>query len=264
MLTLTENDIVDATPRARALHDQRLFTRYHVDGDLAARDALVERFIPLARHLARRYGRDHAHAEDVLQVASIGLLKAIDRYDPTRGIAFTSFATPTILGEIKRYFRDKSWAVRVPRELQELSMKVGRATEELESTLGRPPTAAELAGRLGASVEEVLEARVAATARYGVSLDRPAGGDEDSEATIGARFGVDDHELDRVEDDVTVQRLMSHLDEREREILRLRFQEDMTQAEIGERLGVSQMHVSRLIRRSIATLSAVAGTTTPN
>ena len=131
-------------------------------------------FIPLARHLARRYGRDHAHAEDVLQVASIGLLKAIDRYDPDRGIAFTSFATPTILGEIKRYFRDKSWAVRVPRELQELSMKVGRATEELESNLGRPPTAAELAGRLGASIEDVLEARVAATARYGVSLDRPS------------------------------------------------------------------------------------------
>jgi RNA polymerase sigma-B factor len=204
------------------------------------------------------------HAEDVLQVASIGLLKAIDRYDPDRGIAFTSFATPTILGEIKRYFRDKSWAVRVPRELQELSMKVGRATEELESHLGRPPTAAELAGRVGSSIEDVLEARVAATARYGVSLDRPSGSDEDGETTIGARFAVNDHELARVEDDVTVQRLMAHLDDREREILRLRFQEDMTQAEIGERLGVSQMHVSRLIRRSIATLSALAGTTTPN
>ena len=215
--------------------------------------------MPLARHLARRYGRDSSQAEDLEQVASLGLLKAIDRFDPDRGIAFSSFATPTILGELKRYFRDKSWTVRVPRDLQELSLKVARAADELETELGRAPTAAQVAERVGVTVEQVLDARVAASARRGVSLDRPGGDDDDDGATLGETFGVTDRALDLAEDAVTVERLMTVLSERDRLVLRLRFADDLTQAEIGERLGISQMHVSRLIRQSIAQLQAAAG-----
>ena len=196
-----------------------------------------------------------------MQVASLGLLHAIDRFDPDRGIAFSSFATPTILGEIKRYFRDKSWTVRVPRDLQELSLKVARAGEELEIELGRVPTAAQVAERTGATVEQVLDARVAASARKGVSLDRPGGDGEDGGASLGESFGVVDHALARAEAAVTVERLMTVLGERERLILKLRFVNDLTQAEIGERLGLSQMHVSRLIRQSIAQLQIAAGET---
>ena len=219
---------------------------------------MVEEFLPLARHLVKRYGRDNRHAEDLFQVASMGLLKAIDRFDPELGNAFTSFATPTILGEIKRYFRDKSWTVRV-RDLQELSLNVTRAADELESELGRAPTASEVAERTGSSVELVLEARVAASARHGLSLDHPGGGDTDAEGTsIAARFGVTDAALARAEDTATVERLMACLDERERTILQLRFHQDLTQAEIGEQLGISQMHVSRLIRKSITRLRTIA------
>jgi RNA polymerase sigma-B factor len=237
---------------------QRLFARYRLDGDLTARDALVEEFLPLARHLVKRYGRENRHAEDLFQVASMGLLKAIDRFDPELGNAFTSFATPTILGEIKRYFRDKSWTVRVPRDLQELSLNVSRATDELEREHGRVPTAFEVAGRTGVSVEQVLEARVAASARHGLSLDFTGGGEDDEGSSIAARFGVTDVALARAEDTATVERLMACLDERARTILHLRFREDLTQAEIGEQLGISQMHVSRLIRQSIARLRTIA------
>ena len=165
-----------AEPSRRPTADvHRLFARYRLDGDLAARDALVDEFLPLARHLAKRYGRESPQAEDLFQVASMGLLKAIDRFDPELGNAFSSFAAPTILGEIKRYFRDKSWTVRVPRDLQERSLNVSRATDELESELGRAPTASEVAERTESSVEQVLEARVAASARHGLSLDHPSG-----------------------------------------------------------------------------------------
>jgi RNA polymerase sigma-B factor len=236
----------------------RLFARYRHDGDLAARDALVDEFLPLARHLVRRYGRENRHAEDLFQVASMGLLKAIDRFDPELGNAFTTFAAPTILGEIKRYFRDKSWTVRVPRDLQELALKVSRVTDELERELGRIPTASEVAERTGSSVEHVLEARVAAGARHGLSLDRPGGDADDEGASIAARFGVTDAALARAEDTATVEQLVVCLGERERTILHLRFHEDLTQAEIGHRLGISQMHVSRLIRESIARLRTIA------
>jgi RNA polymerase sigma-B factor len=236
----------------------QLFATYRTGGDPGARDALVEEFLPLARHLARRYGREHAQAEDLFQVASLGLLKAIDRFDPALGNAFSSFATPTILGEIKRYFRDRSWTVRVPRDLQERALAVTRAADELETELGRAPTAAEVAERTATSIEDVLEARVAATARHGLSLDRPARDEDDPGATIGARLGVHDPELARAEDAATLQRLLAPLDERERTILRLRFHEDLTQAEIAEQLGISQMHVSRLIRRSIDRMRVLA------
>jgi RNA polymerase sigma-B factor len=243
----------------RHTEDRRLFERYRRTGEVAARDALVERFLPLAKHLARRYGRESQHAEDLVQVASLGLLKAIDRFDLDREIAFASFATPTIIGELKRYFRDKSWTVRVPRDLQELTLKVNRTADELEGELGRAPTAAQVADRVGVTVEEVLEARVAASARHGLSLDRPGGESDDEDASLGDRLGVVDESLSRTEDAVTVERLMASLAERERTILHLRFHEDLTQMEIAQRLGLSQMHVSRLIRQSITRLRAAAG-----
>src|SRR4051812_6686017 len=160
------------TTLPRRVDERQLFERYQHDGDQIAREALVERYLALVHHLARRYRNSEGHADDLVQVASIGLLKAIDRFDPDRGIAFSTFAMPTILGEIKRYFRDKGWAVRVPRSLQELALAVERGSDELEHELGRVPSAAQLAQRLGVSVEEVLEARAASWAHFGVSLDR--------------------------------------------------------------------------------------------
>ena len=236
-----------------------MFDRYVRDGDVAARDALVERYLPLARNLARRFGRDSPHAEDLVQVASLGLLKAIERFEPSRGLAFSSFATPTIVGELKRYFRDKGWAVRVPRDLQERTVRVRRSADELESELGRTPTAAELAERVGATVEEVLEARVAAGAQHGLSFSRPAGGaDEGDDHTLGDTLGAEDQALSSVEDAATIDGLLSHLDDRERTILRLRFHDDLTQSEIGQQLGISQMQVSRLLRQSLARLHVFA------
>jgi RNA polymerase sigma-B factor len=245
--------------RRRVAHDRRLFERYRENGDLAARDALVERFLPLARHLARRYDHGSSHGEDLVQVASIGLLNAIDRYDPDRGTAFSSFAVPTIAGEIKRFFRDKGWAVRVPRALQERALAIQNVTDELERKLGRPPTVAQIAARIGASTEEVLEARIAGGAHFGVSLDTPNGHDEDGDRTLADALGSLDQRLEQVNDAVTVERLLAVLDDRERTIVTLRFQHDLTQSEIAARVGLSQMHVSRLLRQAIARLRAAHG-----
>jgi RNA polymerase sigma-B factor len=250
-------------PLPDAAESRRLFHRYTRTRDPAARDALVTRFLPLARHLSRRYGYDSHHDDDLFQVASLGLLKAVERFDPARGIAFSSFATPTIVGELKRYFRDRAWIVRVPRDLQEATLKVRRLTDELERELGRPPTAAQVAQRAGISVEHVLEAREASGAQYGLSLDRPDRAGEGDEQTLADRIGGDDRALAHAEDAATVERLMEALDERERTILRLRFHDDLTQAEIAEHMGISQMHVSRLIRRSITRLHVLAGAPTP-
>jgi RNA polymerase sigma-B factor len=217
------------------------------------REEMAIRYLPLAHHLARRYSRG-ADFDDLYQVASFALLKAVDRFDPGRGLAFTSYAVPTIVGELKRYFRDHGWAVRVPRDLQELKLRVDRATESLTARLGRSPTPAELAAETGAPVELVLEAFAARTAHYPDSLDRPVDDDGDE----GLSVGHDDPGFERAEDTAVVERLMRCLSEREREILRLRFEDDLTQAEIAGRLGLSQMHVSRLIRRSIATLQHAA------
>jgi RNA polymerase sigma-B factor len=244
---------------ARSEEDRRLLELYHRDGDQAAREALVERFLPLARQLARRYQRAGEPLDDLAQVASLGLLKAIDRYDPSRETAFSSFAVPTVLGELKRHFRDKGWSVRVPRDMQELAVKVDRAGEEMTRTMGRAPTPKEIGERLGATAEQVLEAREAAHAYRAVSLDRPRGPDEDEEGQEFAdAFGIEDPGFARAEDAATMERLMRALTEREREVLRLRFAEDLTQSEIGRRVGVSQMHVSRLIRQSLAKLREVA------
>jgi RNA polymerase sigma-B factor len=242
---------------ARARADRKLLERAHA-GDADARAALVERFLPLARQLARRYQRGGELLDDLNQVASLGLLKAIDRFDPERQTAFSSFAVPTILGELKRHFRDKGWSVRVPRDLQELAVRLEPVSEQLARELGRAATPAEIAARTGTTLEQVLEAREAAGAYRAVSLDRPREDDEEGEAT-GIVVGVEDPGFGVAEDSATVERLMRVLSEREREVLRLRFEEDLTQAEIGHRVGVSQMHVSRIIRQAIARLRDAAG-----
>jgi RNA polymerase sigma-B factor len=244
---------------ARSQEDRRLLERYHRHGDAAARDALVERFLPLARQLARRYQRAGEPLDDLVQVASLGLLKAIDRYDPTRQTAFSSFAVPTILGELKRHFRDKGWSVRVPRDLQELAVKVDRVGEDMSRELARAPTPTEIGERVGATAEQVLEAREAAGAYRAVSLDRPRGGEDEEDGNeLSDAFGIEDPGFSRAEDAATMERLMRVLSDREREVLRLRFAEDLTQSEIGRRVGVSQMHVSRLIRQSVARLRTLA------
>jgi RNA polymerase sigma-B factor len=254
----TADNQVSEDRDARAREDRRLLTAYHQGADPVAREALVERFLPLARQLARRYQRGGEPLDDLVQVASLGLLKAIDRFDPARETAFSSFAVPTILGELKRHFRDKGWSVRVPRDLQELAVKVDRVGEEIGSRLGRAPTPAEIAEEIGASTEQVLEAREAAAAYRAVSLDRPRDDEDEEAAGIADSVGADDPGFSLAEDAATVERLMRVLSEREREVLRLRFAEDLTQSEIGERVGVSQMHVSRLIRQSVARLREVA------
>jgi RNA polymerase sigma-B factor len=243
---------------ARAREDRRLLVRLHRHGDTAARDALVERFLPLARQLARRYQHGGEPIDDLIQVASLGLLKAIDRFDPARETAFSSFAVPTILGELKRHFRDKGWSVRVPRDLQELTVRVDRVTEQLGRELGRAPTLAEVAERTSSTEEQVLEAREASGAYRAVSLDRPRDDDEDGDGTMGSAMGTEDPGFGVAEDAATVERLMRVLSDREREVLRLRFAEDLTQSEIGLRVGVSQMHVSRLIRQAVAQLRLAA------
>ena len=238
----------------RAQEDRRLLVRYHREGDAAAREQLVTRFLPLARQLARRYQRGGEQLDDLVQVASLGLLKAIDRFDPARETAFSSFAVPTILGELKRHFRDKGWAVRVPRDLQELAVKVDRVADDMSRDLGRAPTPAEIAERTGSSLEQVLEAREASAAYRAVSLDRPRTDEEEEGDSYADAVGVEDPGFRLAEAAATVERLMRALSDREREVLRLRFEEDLTQSEIGQRVGVSQMHVSRLIRQSIARL----------
>ena len=235
-----------------------LFARYQRHGDRAAQEALVNRFLPLARQLARRYARSNEPLEDLVQVASLGLLKAIDRFDPTRATAFSSFAVPTILGELKRHFRDKGWSLRVPRDLQELAVRVERVTDDLESERGRAPTSDEIARRIGVSTERVLDAREASAAYRAVSLDRPRDDDAEAGDDLVDVIGVEDPGYYLADEAATVERLMSVLSDREREVLRLRFAEDLTQSEIGARVGVSQMHISRLIRQAVDQLREAA------
>jgi RNA polymerase sigma-B factor len=243
---------------ARTREERLLLERFHHHGDQGARTALVERFLPLARQLARRYQRPDEPLDDLVQVASVGLIKAIDRFDPARETAFSSFAVPTILGELKRYFRDTGWSVRVPRDLQELAVKVDRTVATLSSDLGRAPSPAEIAHAVGASVEDVLEALEAAGAYQAISLDRPRADRDDPAETYAETLGGEDPGFELAEHGATISGLMHILPARERAVLHLRFVEDLTQSEIGERIGVSQMHVSRLIRQAIARLRAAA------
>jgi RNA polymerase sigma-B factor len=237
-----------------------LFDRYRRDRDPAAREQLVARYLPLAHHFARRY-RGRAERDDLIQVAALGLLKAIDRFDPERGLAFSSFAVPTILGELKRHFRDRGWMIRVPRGVQELSLRLDTVTQTLTGELGRSPTAAELAGRAGASVEDVLEALAAATAHHPDSLDRPITDEGDGAVKVLAIR--EDPGFARVEDAAMIDGLMATLPARDRTVLRLRFEDDLTQAEIGRLLGISQMQVSRIIRQSITALNQHAASQPP-
>src|SRR4051794_11076624 len=252
--TRTVRDVSDAAASGpeRSREDRELFFRHQREGDGAAREALVQRFLPLARQLARRYQRADEPLEDLVQVASLGLIKAIDRFDPEREIAFSSYAVPTILGELKRHFRDRTWAVRVPRDLQELALKVDRAVGEMAREGHRAPSVSELAQRLEVSEEEVLEAMQASSAYRATSFDAPRAGGEDEGDVLADAVGSDDFGFDLAESRATLDRLLLSIGPREREVLRLRFAEDMTQAEIGERIGVSQMQVSRLIRQSLA------------
>lgn len=235
---------------ARRLDDDRLFARLR-SGDAGARDALAAQYLPLARSLARRYSRTAEPMDDLVQVASLGLVKAIDRFDPAQGTAFSSYAVPTIVGELKRHFRDRTWTVRPPRALQELTLRVEHALTGLSRDLDRSPTVAELAAELGSSQEEILEALQARDGRSGVSLDAPHHGDEDHPALQDTLGSLDDGFI-TAESRATLDSMMAGLSPRSLEVLRLRFEQDLTQAEIGARVGVSQMQVSRLIRQALA------------
>jgi RNA polymerase sigma-B factor len=219
------------------------------------RAALIASYLPLARSLARRYDRGGEPLEDLEQVASLALIKAIDAFDGERGTAFSSYAVPCIAGALKRHFRDACWSVRPPRALQELAMEVTRINDELSAATGTPPTVAEIAEQAGVDVEAVLEAREASRALYADSLDRPSRNSDDQEGvSVLETLGVRDTELRRVLDRVTLDALLDTLDEREQLMMRLYYQQELTQSEIGERLGYSQMHVSRLLRRAITQL----------
>jgi RNA polymerase sigma-B factor len=237
--------------------DASLFTRIR-DGDQRAREHLIERYLPLARRLARRYQRTEEPMDDLVQVASLGLIKAVDRFDPEREILFSSYAVPTILGELKRHFRDRTWSVRVPRDLQELALRIDQVVGSLSADSGRAPAVAEIARAIGASEERVLDAMEAASAYHAGSLDAPRGSrqDDDSGGTVADSLGSEESGFERAEDRATLEPLLAHISERERLVLRLRFAEGMTQAEIGARIGVSQMQVSRLIRQALGRLRA--------
>ncbi len=219
----------------------------------------MQRFLPLARKLARRYGGAREPFEDLLQVASLGLVKAVDRFDTSRGTAFSSFAVPTILGELKRYFRDLGWAVHVPRGAQERAVKVEEAQQQLSAKSGHAPTVSELAEFLELSIEDVLNALETSRAHHAASLDAPYDDGEGDSGTVVDTFGADDPGLRLADARLTVDAAAHQLSPREREVLALRFTHDLTQTEIASRIGVSQMQVSRILRRSIARLTELAG-----
>jgi RNA polymerase sigma-B factor len=243
----------------RDRRERELFRRLAA-GDRRAREELAARFMPLARAIAMRYRRASEPIDDLLQVASMGLLKAIDRYELSRGVAFSSYAVPTIAGELKRYFRDYSWAVRPPRQLHDLVHRVDRVASELTAQLDRAPTTAELSRATGVDEERLLEAIQASSARSALSLQMPVG--QDGSSTIEEQIGSDDGGITGAETQAVLDDLLTTLAPREREILRLRFEEDMTQAEIGAIVGVSQMQISRIIRQALARLRDAADRST--
>jgi RNA polymerase sigma-B factor len=238
--------------------ERQLLVRYHHHGDLAAREELAERFLPLARDLALRYTYTDEPLDDLLQVACLGLIKAIDRFEPERGTKFSSYAAPTILGELKRHFRDKGWALHVPRDLQERSLALSRETEALSKQLGRSPTIREVAMAMGCSVESALEASEAAASYEAASLNAPSARDDDEAGTLLDMLGDEDGSYDLVESRDAIATTWQALPELERRVVELRFMHDLTQREIGERIGYSQMHVSRLLRRALSRLENAA------
>jgi RNA polymerase sigma-B factor len=231
--------------------DKILLRRYHEDGDLQAREQLIEQYMSLVRSLARRYSYRGEQLEDLVQIGAIGLIKAIDRFDLERGVELTTYATPNIIGEIKRHFRDKGWSVRVPRGLQELNVQLSRLVEQLTVQLARSPTIPELAKAAGVEEEEVLEALESGRAYTSLSLSVGGGGGDDDDLDPLESLGTEEHEYEVSEDRAVLAPGFKVLDERERKILQLRFFEGLTQSQIAQQVGISQMHVSRLIRRSL-------------
>jgi RNA polymerase sigma-B factor len=236
---------------------EELFRRWQDHKDTRARDALVERYMPLTIRLSRRYRGANEPFDDLKQAASIGLLKAIDRFDATRGIGFEAYAVPTILGELKRYFRDCCWAVHMPRGIQDLAVKVDQAQRKLSETSERPPTFQDLAQYLEISVEDVLDAMEASTAHHAVSLDSEHQTLNGDVTTLGDSLGKIDPGFDLVDCGESIRTAAAHLPERERQVLALRFIEDLPQTEIAHRIGVSQMQVSRILRKAVASLSSM-------
>ena len=243
-------------PNHAGLDTAVLMARWHEDGDQDAREELFERFRPLARKLAARYSNPHEPIEDLVQVAAVGLLGAIDRFDPDRGVRFPAFAIPTILGELKRYFRNTGWSVHVPRGAQELALRVDRATRQIEAREGHHPSVMELAQYLELPQEDVLVGLDAGTAHYSVSLDAPlsAGDDEEQPDTLGDSLGDVDESYGLVEATNSLAAALGRLPHLERQALTLRLERDLKQTEIAHELGCSQMQVSRLLRRAAARL----------
>jgi RNA polymerase sigma-B factor len=235
--------------------EQELLERYHRDGDLAARSELIERLMPLVRHIARRYANRSEPLDDLVQVGCIGLIKAVDRFDVDRGVRLSTFATPNIAGEIKRHFRDRGWFIRVPRDVQELGAKLHDTVDRLTVRLGRSPTIEELAEATEATVDEVLDAMQGSQGYSTLSFDEPIGRDGEARSALDV-MGAEDEEFDTVERRVLLSDGIKQLQSRERLIVRLRFFEGLTQREIAEQVGISQMHVSRLLRRSLDEMRA--------
>jgi RNA polymerase sigma-B factor len=230
---------------------RRLLLEYHDTRQPAIRDQLVELNSDLVHFIARRFANRGEPLEDIEQVGFLGLIHAIERFDPSLGNEFSTFATPTIMGEIRRYFRDRSWAVRVPRRLQENLLRVNAVTQQLTGELGHSPSINEIAERAGLEPEDVLAALEVSPAQHTVSLEAAPAGRADESITLGERLGVDDSNLDRVEMRSLLEQAMAHLNPREREIMALRFVEELPQTEVAKRLGISQMHVSRLQRAAV-------------
>ena len=235
---------------AKLQSDAELLRRYHEHGDIGARQELIERHVEFVRRLAQRYARRGEQLDDLTQVGCVGLIKAIDRYDGGFGASLTTYAAPNILGEIKRHFRDRGWSVRVPREIQELNVKLGKTVDALTTKLGRSPSVEELAAETGATVEQVLEALESSSAYSALSLSEGPDPDEEGGGPMET-LGADDKEFEVSETRITLASGIQRLPARERTILHLRFFEGLTQSEIADRVGISQMHVSRLIRNSL-------------
>ncbi len=237
-------------PLVRSASDADLLRAYHEHGDFEARQELIERHIGFVRRLAQRYTRRGEQLEDLTQVGCVGLIKAIDRYDGGYGASLTTYAAPNVLGEIKRHFRDRGWSVRVPRDVQELNVRLTRVIDELTVRLGRSPNVDELAKATETSTEQVLEALESSSAYSTISLSERPTGDDEAPAPMET-LGEEDAGYDRSEERMRLATGIRHLNHRERTILHLRFFEGLTQSEIAERVGISQMHVSRLIRESL-------------
>ena len=228
---------------------RELFRLYKEEGDEEAREQLIVSHLNLVRFLANKYTNRGEPIEDLMQVGTVGLIKAIDRFDTSRGLEFTTFATPTILGEIRRYFRDKAWSVRIPRRLQELSAKVTQTVDVLTRELQRAPSVEEVADRLGESVEDVLQAMDSSSAYSSVPLEGTGQGADDDTPSVLDHYGTEDEDLAASEDRMVIEDAISEFTPREQEIVRMRFQQGMTQVEIAEKLGISQVQVSRMLRK---------------